>query len=59
MRKLRKPLVNMNTSVLRGKKRRFCETGSFVVMWMYLESAIQREVSQKNKDRILTYIRGI
>ena len=59
MDKLRKPLVNMNTSVLRGKIRRFCETGSFAVMWMNLESAMQSEVSQKNKYHILTYICGI
>ena len=37
------------------------ETGPFVVMWMNLESIIQSEVSQKekNKLRILTYIYGI
>ena len=37
------------------------ETGSFVEMWMDLESAIQSKVSQKekNKDRILTHICGI
>ena len=34
--------------------------GSFVVMWMGLESIIQSEVSQKeNKHCILTYICGI
>ena len=34
--------------------------GSFVVMWMGLESIIQSDVSQKeNKHCILTYICGI
>ena len=28
------------------------ETGSFVVMWMVLESVIQSEVSQKEKNSI-------
>ena len=37
------------------------KTGSFVEMWMDLESVIQSEVSQKekNKYRILTHICGI
>ena len=37
------------------------EIGSFVEMWMDLESVIQSEVSQKekNKYRILTHICGI
>ena len=37
------------------------ETGSFVELWMDLESVIQSEVSQKekNKYRILTHICGI
>ena len=37
------------------------EIGSFVVMWMDLETVIQSEVSQKekNKYRILTHIYGI
>ena len=36
------------------------ETGSFVEMWMDLETVIQSEVSQKekNKYRILIHIRG-
>ena len=36
------------------------ETGSFVETWMDLETVIQSEVSQKekNKYRILTHIRG-
>ena len=35
--------------------------GSFVVMWMKLESVIQSEVSQKEKSRycVLTHICGI
>ena len=32
------------------------ETGSFVEMWMDLESVIQSEVSQKNKYCILIHI---
>ena len=37
------------------------KVGSFVEMWMDLESVIQSEVSQKekNKYRILTHISGI
>ena len=37
------------------------ESGSFVEMWMDLESVIQSEVSQKEKSkyRIITYICGI
>ena len=37
------------------------KTGSFVETWMDLESVIQNEVSQKekNKYRIITHTRGI
>jgi len=35
------------------------EIGSFIVMWMDLESVIQSEVSQKNKYYILMHICGI
>ena len=37
------------------------EIGSFVEMWMDLESVIQSEISQKEKNKyhILTHIRGI
>ena len=35
------------------------EIGSFIVMWMDLESVIQSEVSQKNKYHILMLIDGI
>ena len=36
------------------------ERGSFVVMWMDLESIIQSELSQKEKNKyILTHIYGI
>ena len=37
------------------------ETGSSVQMWMKLESVLQSEVSQKekNKYRTLTYVCGI
>ena len=31
------------------------KTGSFVVMWMNLESVIQSEVSQKEKNKYHTY----
>ena len=34
-------------------KRNENETGSFVVMWMNLESVIQNEVSQKEKNKYL------
>ena len=36
------------------------ETGSFVETWMYLETVIQSEVSQKEKNKyhILTHICG-
>ena len=32
------------------------EIGSFVVMWMNLESAIQGEVNQKEKNIVYEYI---
>ena len=37
------------------------ETGSFVEMWMDLETVIQSEVSQKEKNKycMLTHIYGI
>jgi len=37
------------------------ETGTFILGWMNLESVIQSEVSQKekNKYRILMYVCGI
>ena len=37
------------------------ETGSFVMMWMNLESVIQNEISQKEKNKyhILLHICGI
>ena len=35
------------------------EIGSFVEMWMDLESVIQSEVSQKEKNCVLTHICGI
>ena len=35
------------------------EIGSFVEMWMDLETVIQSEVSQKNKYHILMHICGI
>ena len=33
--------------------------GSFVEMWVNLETVIQSEVSHKNKYHILTHVRGI
>ena len=52
--------------MLMGKKVPDCgnimtKSGSFVEMWMDLESVIQSEVSQKekNKYRILTHVCGI
>ena len=43
------------------KRKKESEIGSFVEMWMDLESVMQSEVSQKekNKYRILTHICGI
>ena len=44
-----------------GQQQKRNESGSFVEMWMDLESVIQSEVSQKekNKYRILTHVCGI
>ena len=43
------------------ERKKESEIGSFVEMWMDLESVMQSEVSQKekNKYRILTHIGGI
>ena len=51
-------VVHIYNGILAIKRN---ETGSFVEMWMDLESVIQNEVSQKekNKYRILTHICGI
>ena len=52
-------VVHIYNGILSAIKRN--EIGSFVEMWMDLESVIQSEVSQKekNKYRILTHICGI
>ena len=52
-------VVHIYNGILLSYKRN--EIESFVEMWMDLETVIQSEVSQKekNKYRILTYIRGI
>ena len=49
----------MYNGILLSHKRN--ETGSFVEMWMDLESVIQSEVRQKekNKYRVLTHVCGI
>ena len=52
-------MVNIYNGILLSHKR--SKIGSFVEMWMDLESVIQSEVSQKekNKYRLLTHICGI
>ena len=52
-------VVHIYNGILLSHKRN--EIGSFVEMWMDLETVIQSEVSQKeeNKYRILTHICGI
>ena len=51
-------VVHIYNGILLAIKRN--ETGSFVEMWVDLETVIQNEVSQKekNKYRILTHICG-
>ena len=51
-------MVHIYNGILLAIKRN--ETGSFVEMWVDLETVIQNEVSQKekNKYRILTHICG-
>ena len=51
-------VVHIYNGILLSHKRN--ETGSFVEMWMDLETVIESEVSQKekNKYRILTHICG-
>ena len=52
-------VVHIYNGILLSHKRN--ETGSFVVMWMNLESVIQSKVSQKEKNKycVLTHIYGI
>ena len=51
-------VVHIYNGILAIKRNK---TESFVEMWMGLESIIQSEVSQKEKNKycILTHIRGI
>ena len=51
-------VVHIYNGILAIKRK---EIGSFVVMWMDLESVIQSELSQKEKNKyhILTHICGI
>ena len=51
-------VVHIYNGILLSHKRN--EIGSFVEMWMDLETVIESEVSQKekNKYRILTHIYG-
>ena len=51
-------VVHIYNGILLSHKRN--ETGSFVEMWMDLETVIQSEVSQKEKNKyhILTHICG-
>ena len=50
-------VVHIHNGILAIKRN---ETGSFVEMWMDLETVIQNEVSQKEKNKycILTHICG-
>ena len=52
-------MVHIYNGLLLSHKRN--EIGSFVDMWMDLESVIQSEVSQKEKDKyhILMHVHGI
>ena len=52
-------VVHIYNGLLLSHKRN--EIGSFVDMWMDLESVIQSEVSQKEKDKyhILMHVHGI
>ena len=54
----KKDVVHIYNGILLSHKRK--EIGSFVETWMDLETVIQSEVSQKekNKYRILTHICG-
>ena len=51
-------VVHIYNEILFSQKRK--ETGSFIVMWMNLESVIQSEVNQKEKSKhcILMHIYG-
>ena len=53
----REVVVQMYTGIFLSHKRN--EIGSFVETWVDLESAIQSEVSQKNKYHVLTNTCGI
>ena len=57
-RQMFKDVVHIYNGILAIKRN---ETGSFVETWMDLETVIQSEVSQKekNKYRILKHICGI
>ena len=56
---IKEDVVHIYTGILVSSKKN--EIGSFVVMWMDLESIIQSEVSQKEKNKyhILMHIYGI
>ena len=45
-----KNVVHIYSGILLKHKRK--EIGSFAVMWMNLESVIQNEVSQKEKNKL-------
>ena len=47
---IKEDVVHIYTGILVSSKKN--EIGSFVVMWMDLESIIQSEVSQKEKNII-------
>ena len=57
---IKEDVVHIYTGILVSSKKN--EIGSFVVMWMDLESIIQSEVSQKEKNKyciLLTHVYGI
>ena len=57
-RRMDKDVVHIHNGILAIKRK---EIGSFVEMWMEIDTVIQSEVSQKekNKHRILTHRCGI
>ena len=59
MLKKKEDVVHIHNGILLSHKKK--HMGSFVETWMDLETVIQSEVSQKekNKYRILTHICGI
>ena len=59
MLKKKEDVVHIHNGILLSHKKK--HMGSFVVRWMDLETVLQSEVSQKekNKYRMVTHIYGI